>query len=107
MKPSEKRSIPGQGLKADGNGEPISRVRRSESNHERGGNNDTQGVIESFRAGSLTRDAAIDALVAAQLQSTTATLLPSAERAKLESHLRALFESDPTLSQLLDAASDR
>jgi hypothetical protein len=52
------------------------------------------------RAGELSPEQAVDALVERALQSPMAAALDAAGRAGLEAHLRAALEDDPVLAQM-------
>lgn len=57
-------------------------------------------LAESVRAGSLSPEQVVDALVARQLQSPAAQMLPPTQRAELESLLRSRLSDDPMLLAL-------
>ncbi len=57
-------------------------------------------LAEQVQSGALTPEQAIDALVERQLASPMAQLLAPAQRAQLESVLRARLAEDPTLIAL-------
>lgn len=58
---------------------------------------DLQRLAEDVRAGRVTPEQVIDALVARQLASGAAALLPPPQRAQLEALLRSRLAEDPTL----------
>jgi hypothetical protein len=57
-------------------------------------------LAESVRAGNLSPEQVVDALVARQLQSRAAQMLPPTQRAELESLLRSRLSDDPMLLAL-------
>jgi hypothetical protein len=58
---------------------------------------DLQRLAEDVRAGRMTPEAVIEALVARQLTAGPAMLLAPAQRAQLEALLRSRLADDPTL----------
>jgi hypothetical protein len=58
-------------------------------------------LLARLDAGELTREQAVEGLVAQALEVHGGARLPAAQRAELESVLRAALEDDPTLAQLL------
>jgi hypothetical protein len=64
---------------------------------------DLQRLAEDVRAGRMTPEAVIEALVARQLAAGPATLLAPAQRAQLEGLLRSRLADDPTLLAMGEA----
>jgi hypothetical protein len=58
-------------------------------------------LIAKLDAGEITREQAIDGMVAEALSAVGAGKLPAAQRAELEGVLRAALADDPTLNKLL------
>lgn len=56
-----------------------------------------QRLAEEVRAGRMTPEAVVEALVARQLAAGPATLLAPSQRAQLEALLRSRLADDPTL----------
>jgi hypothetical protein len=61
----------------------------------------TAGVIARLQAGELTREQAIDALVAQALELHGGARLPAPQRAELSAVLRDALLHDPALARLL------
>ena len=61
----------------------------------------TASVLARLDAGEITREQAIDSLVADALSAPAVSRLADAQRAELESIVRASLLEDPTLSRLL------
>ena len=61
----------------------------------------TAGVIARLQAGELTREQAVDALVAQALELHGGSRLPAPQRAELSSLLRDALLHDPALARLL------
>jgi hypothetical protein len=58
-------------------------------------------VLSRLDAGELTREQAIDSLVAQALETHGGARLPPTQRAELESVLRTALLDDPALASLL------
>lgn len=58
-------------------------------------------ILNRLDAGEITREQAIDGMVAEALSTLGAGRLPPTQRAELENVLRAALADDPTLSKLL------
>ncbi|HEX5658655.1 MAG TPA: hypothetical protein VFX59_15745 [Polyangiales bacterium] len=58
-------------------------------------------LIAKLDAGEITREQAIDGMVAEALSALGAGKLPAAQRSELEGVLRAALADDPTLNRLL------
>jgi hypothetical protein len=57
-------------------------------------------IAADVAAGRIDVEAAVDQLVARALEGPTAAILPPAQRAELEAHLRRTLADDPTLAAL-------
>ncbi len=58
-------------------------------------------LVAKLDAGEITREQAIDGMVAEALSALGASKLPAAQRAELEGVLRTALAEDPTLNKLL------
>jgi hypothetical protein len=58
-------------------------------------------ILAKLDAGEITRDQAIDGMVAEALSALGAGKLPASKRSELEGVLRAALADDPTLNKLL------
>ncbi len=61
------------------------------------------GLLRKLEAGQVSRQQALDGLVAQALEAHGGARLPATQRAELEQVLRAALQDDPVLSRLLGA----